>query len=278
MTKRHPVIDGYKVCTKCGERKPVSEFYQDKARNGRLKSYCKACTKNLYREYYLANKEKVRQRLKVNYQKNTKIRKAYQKRQYEKHKECILLRSMEQYYTTDYLEKKYLKRFKESRKKVQDKLEALLRKVQEKGFKSAAEQKKQESYEASLARWDSKITQIEDLMAIYEASKKQPEEEKQEQEPITVNNMEEQKPASVPMTKERLINLLSGVPNDARIIYVGDTENRSNLVAAWRSDPYSVCIRNLNATMPYIITEGTLYDLVSATLPFPECQKKGEVV
>ena len=278
MTKRHPVIDGYKVCTKCGERKPVSEFYQDKARNGRLKSVCKACTKNLYREYYLANKEKVRQRLKVNYQKKGKLRKPYNKELYEKRKESILLRSMEQYYSTDYFEMKYLKRFKESRKKVQDKLEALLRKVQEKGFKSAVEQKKQDSYEASLARWDSKITQVEDLMAIYEAIKKQPEEEKQEQEPITVNNTEEQKPASAPMTKERLINLLSDVPNDARIIYVGDTENRSNLVAAWRSDPYSVCIRNLNATMPYIITEGTLYDLVSATLPFPECQKKGEAV
>ena len=276
MTKGYPVIDGYKVCSKCGERKPVSEFYQCK--NGRLTCYCKDCYKNIHHGYYLANKEKILQRQKEDYQKKGKPRKPYNKELYEKRKESILLRSMEQYYTTDYLEKKYLKRFKESRKKVQDKLEALLRKVQEKGFKSTAEQKKQESYEASLARWDSKITQVEDLMTIYEASKKQPEEEKQEQEPITVNNMEEQKPTSVPMTKERLINLLSDVPNDARIIYVGDTENRSNLVAAWRSDPYSVCIRNLNATMPYIITEGTLYDLVSATLPLPECQKKGEVV
>lgn len=274
MKKRHPVIDGCKVCTKCGERKPVSEFYQIK--NGRLTCYCKDCYKNIHREYYLANKEKILQRQKEDYQKKGKPRKPYNKGLYEKHKESILRRSMEQYYNTDYLEKKYLKRFKESRKKVQEKLEALLRKVQEKGFKSAAEQKKQDSYEASLARWDSKITQVEDLMTIYKAIKKQPEEEKQEQQSITVNNMEEQKPASVPMTKERLINLLSEVPNNARIIYVGDTENRSNLVAAWRSDPYSVCIRNLNATMPYIITEGTLYDLVSATLPFPECQKKGD--
>jgi len=275
MTKRNPVIDGYKLCTKCGERKPVSEFYQIK--NGRLTCYCKDCYKNIHREYYLANKEKILQQQKEDYQKKGKPRKPYNKGLYEKHKESILLRSMEQYYSTDYLEKKYLKRFKESRKKAQEKLEALIREVQEKGFKSAAEQKRQDSYEASLARWDSKITQMEDLMTIYEASKKQPEEEKQEQEPTTVNNMEEQKPASVTMTKERLINLLSDVPNDARI-YVGDTESRSNLVAAWRSDPYSICIRNLNATMPYIITEGTLYDLVSATLPLPECQKKGEVV
>lgn len=274
MTKRHPVIDGYKICTKCGEQKPVSEFYQSK--NGRLTCYCKDCYKNIHRGYYLANKEKILQRQKEGYQKKRKLRIPYNKGLYEKHKESILRRSMEQYYNTDYLEKKYLKRFKESRKKVQEKLEALLRKVQEKGFKSAAEQKKQESYEASLARWDSKITQVEDLMTIYENSKKQLEVENNEQQSITVNNMEEQKPASVPMTKERLINLLSEVPNDARIIYVGDTENRSNLVAAWRSDPYSVCIRNLNATMPYIITEGTLYDLVSATLPFPSSQKEGD--
>ena len=240
--------------------------------------YCKDCTRKRMREYSLANRKKLRQRQKEAYQKDKKLREPYNKELYEKRKENILLRSMEQYYTTDYLEKKYLKRFKESRKKVQEKLEALLRKVQEKGFKSAAEQKRQESYEASLARWDSKITQVEDLMTIYKTIKKQPEVENNEQQSIPVNNMEEQKPASVPMTKERLINLLSDVPNDARIIYVGDTENRSNLVAAWRSDPYSVCIRNLNATMPYIITVGTLYDLVSATLPFPSSQKEGDAL
>lgn len=278
MTKRHPVIDGYKVCTKCGERKLVSEFYQSKSRNGRLACYCKDCYKSIHRGYYLANKEKILQRQKEEYQKKGKPRKPYNKGLYEKHKENILLRSMEQYYTTDYLEKKYLKRFKESRKKVMDKLDALLRKVQEKGFKSAADQKRQESYEVSLARWDSKITQIEDLMTIYEASKKEPIENKQEQEPTIINDMEEQKPTSAPMTKAALINLLSDVPNDARIIYVGDSENRSSLVAAWRSDPHSVCIRSLNASMPYIITDGALYELVSATLPFPECPKKGEAV
>ena len=278
MKKRRPVIDGYKVCTKCGERKPVSEFYQSKSKDGRLSYYCKDCTRKRMREYSLANRKKLRQRQKEAYQKDKKLREPYNKELYEKRKENILLRSMEQYYTTDYLEKKYLKRFKESRKKVQEKLEALLRKVQEKGFKSAAEQKRQESYEASLARWDSKITQVEDLMTIYKTIKKQPEVENNEQQSLPVNNMEEQKPASVPMTKERLINLLSDVPNDARIIYVGDTENRSNLVAAWRSDPYSVCIRNLNATMPYIITVGTLYDLVSATLPFPSSQKEGDAL
>lgn len=275
---RYPVIDGYKVCTKCGERKPVSEFYQTKARNGQLSSFCKDCTKSMHREFYLANKERILQRQREDYRKNGKPRKPYNRGQYEKYKERILLRRMEQYYTTDYLEKKYLKRYKESRKKVLDKLDALLRKVQEKGFKSTTDLKKQESYEASLARWDSKILQIEELLATYEAGKKQPEEEKQEQEPTTVNNMEEQKPTSAHMTKAALINLLADVPNDARIIYVGDSENRSSLVAAWRSDPYSICIRNLNATMPYVITDGALYELVSASIPFPECPKKGETI
>ena len=70
------------------------------------------------------------------------------------------------------------------------------------------------------------------------------------------------------MTKEQLIALLADVPDHAQIIYVGDTDSRSNLVAAWKTDAFSVCIRNLSTNMPYIITEGNLYNLVSASMPF----------
>ena len=71
------------------------------------------------------------------------------------------------------------------------------------------------------------------------------------------------------MTKEQLIALLTDVPDYAQIIYVGDTDSRSNLVAAWKTDAFSVCIRNLSTQMPYIITEGALYNLVSASMPLP---------
>ena len=69
------------------------------------------------------------------------------------------------------------------------------------------------------------------------------------------------------MTKEQLVNLLADVPDEAQIIYVGDTDNRSSLVAAWRPEPNTVCIRNLTQEMPYVITEGALYNMVSASMP-----------
>lgn len=272
---RYPVIDGYKVCSKCGEQKPISEFYQRRTGEGRFCHHCKDCSRKNAHEYYLNHKAKVRKQQKEAYRKIKKLRELYNKGQLDKGKTSPLLRNLEKCYPSDYIEQRFLKRFKESRKNVQDKLDTLLRKIQEKGFKSVADMKKQESYEVSLARWDSKIMQVEDLLTIYKACKREPERE--EQEPTTVNNMEEQKPTSARMTKAALINLLSDVPNDAHIIYVGDTENRLSLVAAWRSDPHSVCIRNLHATMLHIITQGALYELVSGTIPFPECPKKEDL-
>jgi len=45
-----------KTCTKCGEMKPLSEFYKDKHSKDGLTSWCKACA----REYRIANREKRR--------------------------------------------------------------------------------------------------------------------------------------------------------------------------------------------------------------------------
>lgn len=48
-----------KVCTKCGQEKPFSDFHrQAKAPNG-LRSHCKECRKSDTRQYYENNKERV---------------------------------------------------------------------------------------------------------------------------------------------------------------------------------------------------------------------------
>lgn len=47
MTKgaRVPIIDGLKQCPKCGEKKPVDEYYRDPNNQYGVRSPCKACIK-----------------------------------------------------------------------------------------------------------------------------------------------------------------------------------------------------------------------------------------
>lgn len=68
-----------KTCSRCGETKPVAEFYADPRKEGRYRSICKACCadrKSAYstmkkeeisekgKQYYQANKERINQRVK----------------------------------------------------------------------------------------------------------------------------------------------------------------------------------------------------------------------
>lgn len=69
---------GTKICSKCGEALPATEFYKDSRREDGLRSVCKACwakRKKEYRashkeeisesdkQYYLANKERINKRI-----------------------------------------------------------------------------------------------------------------------------------------------------------------------------------------------------------------------
>ena len=69
-----------KKCSKCGEWKPISEFYKDKRSNDGLQSKCKKCRKDYYennkekiKEYYENNKEKIKEQQKE-YNKNNYVR------------------------------------------------------------------------------------------------------------------------------------------------------------------------------------------------------------
>lgn len=48
-----------KVCYKCGEKKPLSEFSKNKAKYDGLSSQCKACHKKLRRLHYENNRETI---------------------------------------------------------------------------------------------------------------------------------------------------------------------------------------------------------------------------
>jgi len=66
-----------KKCSKCGEEKPLSEFYKNvDARDGFRKD-CKVCASLVRKKYYQDNREARREYWKKNYQANREFRKRY---------------------------------------------------------------------------------------------------------------------------------------------------------------------------------------------------------
>lgn len=53
-----------KRCSKCKERKPISEFYSDKSHKDKLDNYCKECKKAKNNRDYKNDPEKFRARVK----------------------------------------------------------------------------------------------------------------------------------------------------------------------------------------------------------------------
>ena len=47
-----------KICSKCGESRPMSEFYHDKNKKDGHQPWCKICAAEYERKYYEANREK----------------------------------------------------------------------------------------------------------------------------------------------------------------------------------------------------------------------------
>ena len=314
MKQEQPTIEGLKFCKKCGQYKPLSEFYRCSTSKDKLHFYCKQCVKKLNGEHSRQQRERIRKRIRDNQKKEHEKTKEKSRARYESNKEKLLKYSMTKYYSTDYLEKKYLKRYKASLEKVLAKKAHLENSNTWKEEPTFQMKTRMQGYEAAIEKWKTKIREAEELIALYAENKtKAQEEEKLEStklcprcgktKPISefgkdasradgtqscckecakektrlcrskaANNplteTEEPPKEEQTITKEQLIALLADVPGNAQIIYVGDTDSRSSLVAAWRPEPNTVCIRNLTQEMPYVITEGALYNMVSASTPF----------
>ena len=267
MKQEQPTIEGLKFCKKCGKYKPISEFYRNASIKDKHENQCKECRIKYSREHYAKTKSK---------------RKSQNNTYYASNKDKMREYSMTQYYSTDYLEKKYLKRYQASLEKALAKKAHLEDSDTWKENPSFHMKQRMKKYESAIERWKTKIHEAEELIALY-AENKAKAQEAENLEPTPMfesiketdlptresNEPKEETPKEENiMTKEQLIALLADVPDNAQIIYVGDTDSRSSLVAAWRTDEHSVCIRNLSTDMPYIITEGKLYDLVSASMSF----------
>ena len=93
-----------KRCSKCGELKPISEFFKDNDRPCGYRAACKKCKsdqKKQYRElnrdkileaerlYKINNREKVNEASKMLSRKKAQIKKAEKQKYYEEHKEEI---------------------------------------------------------------------------------------------------------------------------------------------------------------------------------------------
>jgi len=104
MTDTHDT----KVCSKCGEEKPIDLFGKDKYKKSGLKPSCKKCCNEQYKHWHNKNVEKLMEKYKkyniVNKEKISKRKKEYFKKKYvqlmkyrknytkQKYKSCALFR------------------------------------------------------------------------------------------------------------------------------------------------------------------------------------------
>ena len=99
-----------KKCTKCGEEKELVEFSKDKNRIDGFCPQCKVCTKLYKQIYYIENKDKVKEKLKLAYQKRrgtsparklgtytAEVIRKYKHEWYIKNKDKIAISSMNAY-------------------------------------------------------------------------------------------------------------------------------------------------------------------------------------
>lgn len=108
-----------KVCNKCGERKPLSEFHRDnKSKDGRV-TICKSCNGLYQKEYRKRNSDILREKSKRYNEANKEKRKNKSREYYIKNRDRILERTA-RYRDSHRAElKKYFKdRYKENKKAI----------------------------------------------------------------------------------------------------------------------------------------------------------------
>lgn len=82
-----------KRCSKCGRFLPLDDFNKRKRSSDGLQNYCKDCSKEMYAEYRVKNKDKIEAYRQANKEKI----KAMQKEYYQAHKDTVLKKKAEYY-------------------------------------------------------------------------------------------------------------------------------------------------------------------------------------
>jgi hypothetical protein len=82
-------VAAMKKCNRCKSEKDESEFYKNVTTKDGLTYQCKECRKELNKQYYKHNKDKVDSRIKIWHDNNVEKMKEYQKHWKEENKERI---------------------------------------------------------------------------------------------------------------------------------------------------------------------------------------------
>ena len=78
-----------KTCTKCGETKPLDDFYRDKTRAGGRWPYCKECVREYTRRHYEENRDKERERNRRYREENRDKVRERKRRYYEENRDKV---------------------------------------------------------------------------------------------------------------------------------------------------------------------------------------------
>ena len=81
-----------KVCKKCNETKPLTEFHKDKSAKDGRHAYCKACKRISAKQWYQENKEAIAEHHRQYRQKNKEAITEHQRQWYQENKKAFLER------------------------------------------------------------------------------------------------------------------------------------------------------------------------------------------
>ena len=96
-----------KRCSKCGEERPLEEFYKDKTRKDGRHSLCKTCSNQRMKLYYQKNSEEIKNRAR-NWQKNNRgKRNASTKKWKDKHRDEVRAAGREYYRENKHIYDRY---------------------------------------------------------------------------------------------------------------------------------------------------------------------------
>ena len=165
-------------------------------------------------------------------------------------KKCAIQIASIQYIESDYLLKKYLKRYEESLAFARKRKAEIDKKRKNGECLTSNDRLKERRAQTAIAKWIEKIHEVTQRLDKINRTKT-----KTEATIIEKPNI---------MNKKQLIQLLESVPDHAQIIYVGDQESKSALVATWKPSADTTIVRNIKDNMPFIFAEGKLFELVSA--------------
>jgi len=109
----------YKVCSKCGEEKPITDFYKNKNCKDGYRNVCKTCCKEKQNQYRNDNRDTILEKKKEYYYDNRdtileKKKIEYYEDEYNK-KENVILRKQERHIKALENEKQYQKEYRKKR-------------------------------------------------------------------------------------------------------------------------------------------------------------------